>query len=59
MNTLKISPSIGKIGVILDASASRAIGNGTIAETRWEFGNGNDSTNRGGPIVERQIYANQ
>jgi len=25
------------MGIILDASASRAIGNGTIAETNWEF----------------------
>ena len=47
MTSLKLSPTIGKMGVILDASASRAIGNGTIAETTWEFGNGNDSTNRG------------
>lgn len=59
MNTLKISPAIGKMGVILDASASRAIGNGTIAETTWEFGNGNESVNRGGPIVERQLYTNE
>ncbi len=59
MTSLKLSPTIGKMGVILDASASRAIGNGTIAETKWEFGNGNDSTNRGGPIVERQLYTNQ
>ncbi len=47
MDTLKLSPAIGKMGVILDASASRAIGNGTIAETKWEFGNGESSTNRG------------
>ncbi len=59
MTSLKLSPTIGKMGVILDASASRAIGNGTIAETKWEFGNGNDSTNRGGPIIERQLYTNQ
>jgi PKD repeat protein len=59
MSSLKLSPTVGKMGVILDASASRAIGNGTIAETKWEFGNGNDSTNRGGPIVERQLYTNQ
>jgi PKD repeat protein/type IV secretory pathway VirB2 component (pilin) len=59
MTSLKLSPTVGKMGVILDASASRAIGNGTIAETKWEFGNGNDSTNRGGPIVERQLYTNQ
>ncbi len=59
MTSLKLSPTIGKMGVVLDASASRAIGNGTIAETTWEFGNGNDSTNRGWPIVERQLYTNQ
>lgn len=59
MDKIKISPNIGKMGIILDASASRAIGNGTIAETKWEFGNGESSTNRGWPIVERQLYANQ
>ncbi len=59
MDKIKISPTIGKMGVILDASASRAIGNGTIAETKWEFGNGESSVNKWGPIVERQIYANQ
>ena len=59
MSTLKVSPAIGKMGVILDASASRAIGNGTITETTWDFWNGNTSTNKGWPIVERQIYANQ
>jgi len=37
MSTLKVSPAIGKMGVILDASASRAIGNGTITETTWDF----------------------
>ena len=46
MDKLKISPTIGKMGVILDASASRAIGNGTIAETKWEFGNGESSVNK-------------
>lgn len=59
MNTLKISPAIWNMGVILDASASRAVGNGTIAETKWEFGNGEESNNIWWPIVERQIYANQ
>lgn len=59
MDKLKISPAIGKMGIILDASASRAVWNGTIAETKWDFGNGESSTNQGGPIVERQIYANQ
>lgn len=59
MQTLKISPTAGNMGVLLDATASRAIGNGTIAETTWDFGNGNQSTNKGGPIVERQLYTNQ
>lgn len=58
MDVLKISPTIGNMGVILDASASRAIGNGTITETTWDFGNWEKSTNPGAPIVERQIYAN-
>ncbi len=58
MKSLKISPNIGKMGLILDASASRSIGNGSIVETKWDFGNGNESVNSGTPIIERQIYAN-
>ncbi len=38
---IKISPTIGKIGVLFDATASRAIGNGTIKKTKWDFGNDN------------------
>lgn len=59
MDSLKISPLIANQGVIFDASASRAIGNGRIIETTWEFGNGNRLNYRGTPIIERQIYANQ
>lgn len=32
------------MGILLDATASRAIGNGTITETTWDFGNDNTMT---------------
>lgn len=58
LSKLKINPTIWKIGVILDATASRAVSNGTIKKTKWDFGNGNTIEYNGGPIIERQIYAN-
>lgn len=58
LDTLKVNPAIGKMGIILDATASRATG-GNIIETTWDFGNNNTITYDGWPIVERQIYANE
>ncbi len=58
IDTIKINPTIGKMGVILDATASRATG-GNIIETSWDFGNGNTITYEGRPIVERQIFATE
>lgn len=57
LQTLKINPTIGKMWVILDATASRATG-GNITETTWDFANNNTITYRWVPIVERQIFAN-
>lgn len=59
LDTIKINPDIGKIWILLDATASRAVSNGTIIKTKWDFGNGNAITSDGPPVVERQIFANQ
>lgn len=59
IDSIKINPTLGKMGIILDATASRAIGNGNIIKTFWKFGNGNEMTYDGKPIVERQVYGNQ
>lgn len=37
LDTLKINPTLGKIGIIFDATASRAVSNGTIQKTKWDF----------------------
>jgi PKD domain len=58
LDTLKVSPSLGKIGLLFDATASRAVSNGTIVKTKWDFGNGNILEYDGSPILERQIFAN-
>lgn len=58
-NSIKISPSIASQGILFDASASRAIGNGVITETSWDFGNGNSRTYKGSPVIEREIFATQ
>ena len=57
MSEMKISPTIAAQGLIFDATASRAIGNGRILETNWDFGNGNTRKYNGRPGAERQIFA--
>lgn len=47
------------MGIVFDATASRAISNGTITKTKWDFGNGNVMEFNGSPVVERQIFANE
>ncbi len=59
LSRLKINPTIGKIWIILDATASRAVSNGTIKKTKWDFGNGNALEYSGWPVIERQLYTNQ
>lgn len=57
MNDIKITPAIASQGLMFDATASRAIGNGRILETKWDFGNGNTRVYKSSPGVERQIFA--
>lgn len=57
LESLKINPTIGKMGIIFDATASRATG-WNIINTKWDFWNGNSISHDGSPIVERQIFAN-
>lgn len=49
MSEMKISPAIAAQGLIFDATASRAIGNGRILETNWNFGNGNQRQYKSAP----------
>ncbi len=58
LDTMKVSPNLGKIGLLFDATASRAVSNGTIVKTKWDFGNGNTIENDGAPVLERQLYVN-
>lgn len=59
LDTLKINPTLGKIGIIFDATASRAVSNGTIQKTKWDFWNGNTLEYDGSPIIERQLFVNE
>lgn len=54
---MKISPTVASQGLIFDATASRAIGNGRILETKWDFGNGNTRQYKSAPGAERQVFA--
>ena len=59
IDSLKINPVLWKIGVIFDATASRAVSNGTIQKTKWDFWNGNTLEYDGAPVIERQLFVNQ
>jgi len=59
LSSIKINPTLGKMGIILDATASRAIGKWAITDTIWDFGNGNTISYKWSPIVERQLFTNQ
>jgi PKD repeat protein len=56
-DTVKITPSQGKNGIILDASSSTASPGATIIKTEWDFGNGNRTSYSGGPRLERQVFS--
>jgi PKD repeat protein len=58
IDQLKISPLVWKVWVLFDATASRAVSNGKITKTKWDFGNGNTLENDGPPLIERQVFAN-
>lgn len=59
LDLLKVNPTLGKIGLLFDATASRAVSNGTIVKTKWDFGNGNVIEYAGGPVLERQLFTNE
>lgn len=52
----KITPSTGRAGLVIDASASQANGGATIIHTDWDFGNGVVAGYAGAPRLERQTY---
>lgn len=52
----KITPSTGRAGLVIDASASQANGGATIVRTEWDFGNGVVAAYDGAPRLERQTY---
>jgi PKD repeat protein/type IV secretory pathway VirB2 component (pilin) len=59
LSSLKISPNIGKMGILFDATASRAVWNGSITSTSWDFWNDQTMNYKWSPIVERQLYVNE
>ena len=53
----KITPAVGRAGVILDATSSVATGGAKIVKTEWDFGNGVAARYDTAPRLERQTYA--
>jgi PKD repeat protein len=52
----KITPTTGRAGLVLDATASQATGGATIVRTDWDFGNGAVAGYDGAPRLERATY---
>jgi hypothetical protein len=59
LDRLKITPAIGRAGVLIDASSSFPANGSQFTKTIWNFGNGITKTYDGSPKIERQIYANE
>jgi PKD repeat protein len=58
ISNLKVSPNVGKLGILFDATASRSIENWIISSTEWDFWNWQTLNYKWNPIVERQLYVN-
>lgn len=56
MDTYKITPSVGRAGVLIDATSSTASPGATIIKTEWDFGNGERVVYNGAPKLERRVY---
>ncbi|MDD2487034.1 MAG: PKD domain-containing protein [Candidatus Gracilibacteria bacterium] len=59
LDRFKITPQIGKSGIIIDATASQAAGGSTFTRTIWDFGNGNTTFYDLYPRIEKQYYMNE
>lgn len=59
LDRLKITPAIGRAGVLIDASSSFPANGSQFTKTIWDFGNGMTKNYDGAPKVERQIFANE
>ena len=59
LDRLKVTPAIGRAGILIDASSSAAANGSQFTKTAWDFGNGMTKTYDGAPKVERQIFANE
>ncbi|MBP8016503.1 PKD domain-containing protein, partial [Candidatus Gracilibacteria bacterium] len=57
VDRFKITPTRGKKGVILDATASQAAGGSRFLRTSWDFGNNNATAYSYGPRIEKQYYS--
>lgn len=56
---LKYTPDEAGYGLIFDATSSTPTGGARFTRTEWDFGNGVERVNNGGPEIERIKYAKE
>lgn len=59
LDKIKFTPAQGRLGLLIDATASVPATGTKFVSTRFEFGNGTVSQYNGSPSLDRQIYANE
>jgi len=59
LDRLKITPAIGRAGVLIDASSSVPANGSQFLKTSWDFGNSVTRSYDGAPKIERQFFANE
>lgn len=57
LEKFKITPSIWKAWLLLDATASQTSAWSRFSRTMWDFGNGNNASYELGPRMEKQFYS--
>jgi hypothetical protein len=58
LDTIKFTPAQGRLGLLIDATASVPAAGTKFISTRFEFGNGAVSQYNNSPSLDRQIYSN-
>ncbi len=59
LDRFKITPALGRAGIIIDATASQATGWSSFTKTFWDFGNWVSYSNNLYPRIEKQYFSNE
>ncbi|MDD2565313.1 MAG: PKD domain-containing protein [Candidatus Gracilibacteria bacterium] len=59
LDKIKITPNIGKAGLVIDATESQPVGGSKFVRTSWNFGNTNSTSYDYSPRIEKQYYVSE